>query len=63
MVTLILAAGFITVLLISLKDDRLKIIEMFHPVKWNISILGGVCLQWILLPSLLPFSAKLMLNF
>lgn len=55
MVTLILAAGFITVLLISLKDDLLKIIEMFHPVRWNISILGSVCLQWILLTSLTSF--------
>lgn len=63
MVMLILAAGFITMLLRSWKDDVLKIIEMFHPVKCNISILGDVCLQWILLPSLLPFSAKLMLNF
>lgn len=60
---LILAAVFLTVLLRSLKGDVLKISEMFHPVKWNISILGGVSLQWILLPSLLPFSAKLMLNF
>lgn len=41
---LMLTSGFITVLLISWKDDVLKIIEMFHPVKWNISILGGVCL-------------------
>lgn len=41
---LMLASGCITVLLISWKDDILKIIEMFHPVKWNISILGGVCL-------------------
>lgn len=39
-----LAPDFVTVLLISWKDDLLKIIEMFHPVKWNVSILGGVCL-------------------
>lgn len=41
---LMLASDFITVLLISWKDDLLKTIKMFHPVKWNIAILGDVCL-------------------
>lgn len=42
---LILAAVFLTALLRSLKGDVLKISEMFHPVKRNISILEGVSLQ------------------